>query len=225
METLGAEALAEEFSPYQLHLSLKQLAQVQAYLGLLLRWNPRLNLTAVREPRRIIRELFAESMYLTRVMSLGGCLVDIGSGAGFPALALKVVAADLHVVLIESRARKCAFLKEIIRSLHLSDVEVINARFEEYAETNQGVADIATTRAVRVDRAFLERLAVLAKDEGTAVFFSSAAVARETVDMGEGFEWRQPIPIPHTESRVILVGAKKGRQRSGKSACCPWLIV
>lgn len=209
METLDAEALAEEFSPYQVRLSPKQLAQVQAYLSLLLRWNPGLNLTALRDPRRIIRELFAESMYLTRVMSLGGCLVDIGSGAGFPALAVKVVVPDLHVVLIESRTRKCTFLKEVIRSLRLSDIEVVNQRLEEYTDTIQGVADVATTRAVRVDRAFLERLAVLVKDEGGAVLFSSAAVARKTVDMGGGFEWRQPLRIPQTRSRVILVGAKK----------------
>jgi len=124
MAAFEPASLAREFAAYHLALSPAQLRQVETYLDLLLRWNRRVNLTAIRDPRRIIRELFAESMYLGTVLPLSGRLLDIGSGAGFPGLALKILQPHLAVTLVESNQRKCTFLEEAASVLQLSDVEV-----------------------------------------------------------------------------------------------------
>ncbi|MGH9403017.1 MAG: 16S rRNA (guanine(527)-N(7))-methyltransferase RsmG, partial [Terriglobia bacterium] len=88
---------------------------MSTYLGLLLRWNEKINLTAIRTPEECVTRHFAESLFLARHEQLNGRLLDIGSGAGFPGLALKVAVPELAVTLLEPVAKKRAFLKEVVR--------------------------------------------------------------------------------------------------------------
>lgn len=209
MKTLGLDALACQFADYDLELSPAQLSQVQAYLELLLRWNRRVNLTAIREPRRIVRELFCESMYLTRVLPLSGSLLDIGSGAGFPGLALKLVAPELSVVLLEPRQRRCAFLKEAVRFLHVSDITVEAAPMSQYGRGYRECFEIATTRGVAMTAAFLENAQDMLKPRGALVVFTTQEIAMKTVELRSSLKWRQPIPMPHSRERCLLIGAKR----------------
>ena len=84
---LSTRDIAAELAPFGVELTGKELEQLSAYLELLLRWNRRVNLTGLRDPRTIVRRLFGESLYLSRIVELRGWLVDVGSGAGFPGLA------------------------------------------------------------------------------------------------------------------------------------------
>src|SRR5438270_13634721 len=108
------------------------LSQVSTYLDILLRWNARTNLTAVRVPEEIVTRHFGESLFAARrIFSAGNSgvdlatsLADVGSGAGFPGLPMKLWRPQLHVTLIESQKKKATFLREVVRALRLSGIEV-----------------------------------------------------------------------------------------------------
>jgi 16S rRNA (guanine527-N7)-methyltransferase len=145
--------------PFGLSLSRDQIAQVIAYLELLLRWNKKINLTGIHDPQRCVSRHFGESLYLGRWVELKGRLLDIGSGAGFPGLCLKIIFPDLSVTLLEPVAKKRAFLKEVARVCGMSFVEVRRERLEDWAGAPAPpLYDAATARAV----GHLERLMPLA---------------------------------------------------------------
>src|SRR5262249_6729895 len=120
-----------------------QLEQTAAYLDLLLKWNAKVNLTSVRDPRQIITRHFGESYFAARELlpsELATTLIDLGSGAGFPGLPLAMFAPEVKVALIESNAKKVAFLNEVIAALRLRNVKVVRQRAEAYV----GSADLVT---------------------------------------------------------------------------------
>jgi len=207
---LSTRDIAAELAPFGVELTGKGLEQLSLYLELLLRWNRRVNLTGLRDPRTIVRRLFGESLYLSRIVELRGWLVDVGSGAGFPGLALKLVAPDLRLTLIEARQRKCAFLKEVVRECGFYAIDVVTERFERWLEGRQGqeMADLITTRAVKVDDTFLKRMATLLGGGGRAVFFTTSGYAGTIRDKGVGWMWREE-GIPLAPGSVILVGDPK----------------
>jgi 16S rRNA (guanine527-N7)-methyltransferase len=135
--------------PFGLGLSSQQIGQVIAYLELLLRWNRKINLTAIRDAPNCVRRHFGESLYLSRWVELQGRLLDIGSGAGFPGLCLKIIFPDLSVTLLEPVAKKRAFLKEVARVCGMNFVEVRRERLEDFAGAlSPPLYDAATARAV-----------------------------------------------------------------------------
>lgn len=142
------ERLQEVVSEYiEQPLSARQSEQLLAYLDLLLKWNAKMNLTAIREPEQIVRRHFGESLALAELVDeLAGIEVaaDLGSGAGFPGLPLAIYCPEIKVTLIESQNKKATFLKEVVRTLELSSVSVLNQRAEEVALR----FDLITMRAV-----------------------------------------------------------------------------
>ena len=114
----GARAL-------NLDLASKQIDQFLAYLDLLLKWNRKMNLTALRTPAEIISRHFLDSLLLLPHLPQNARLLDIGSGAGFPGLPLKIARPGLTIDLVEATAKKASFLKEAVRRLGLSGMNVI----------------------------------------------------------------------------------------------------
>ena len=159
MPTLSANRISELLEPYlggvdpapSTEVSDKKLviAKLEAYLDLLLRWNARTNLTAIREPEAIVSRHFGESLFAARILSpqliAGASLLDFGSGAGFPGLPIQLYRPDLQVTLAESQGKKAAFLREAIRTLDLK-TEVWAARVE--AMPSNRLFDCVTLRAV-----------------------------------------------------------------------------
>src|SRR2546427_9186908 len=102
-----------------------QVLQIQQYIEILLTWNEKVNLTAIRDPLEILYRHFCESMYAAEAIPLkNGRLADVGSGGGFPGLALKIMRPDLQVFLVESNIKKVTFLAEVIRELELTSAQV-----------------------------------------------------------------------------------------------------
>jgi 16S rRNA (guanine527-N7)-methyltransferase len=147
---LSEATVRELLEPFGLDLSAEQTGQVVAYLDLLLRWNDKINLTSIRDPADCVRRHFAESLYLGRWAELSGRLLDIGSGAGFPGLCLKILFPGLSVTLLEPVGKKRAFLKEAARVCGMMGVEVRRERLEEFAGLagSAEAYDSATARAV-----------------------------------------------------------------------------
>ena len=115
---LDQSRLRQLLEPFALDLSSAQSDQILAYLQLLLRWNQKINLTAIRDPEECVTRHFGESLFLARPFHLYGDLLDIGSGAGFPGLALKIALPEISVTLIEPVAKKEHFLRKLPAPVH-----------------------------------------------------------------------------------------------------------
>lgn len=186
----------------------QQLALFRIHFDLLLRWNSRINLTAIRDPVEIVERHFAESAFLTKVVELGpGTLVDVGSGAGFPGLPVKVLAPATRVVLVEASQKKAAFLKEVARSMSFppgsAPLDVLASRIELVKLQ----ASWVVIRAVKPEPTLLALLARLLVPRGTLAIFTGQGDAELVTEAPSklGFRWAVT-KIPGSLRRVILVG-------------------
>jgi 16S rRNA (guanine527-N7)-methyltransferase len=188
-------------------LTASQLEAISIYINLLVRWNAPINLTAVREPREMVTRHFGESLFAGRHIfpaGLGftGNVVDVGSGAGFPGLPIKMWAPQIRLTLIESNHKKVAFLREVVRALKLSEVAVLSCRAEEFRE----LADVVTLRAVeRFDSALPVAASLVAPRGRLATLIGEAQVQRAK-ELVPSFHWNEPIGIPMSENRVLMIG-------------------
>lgn len=207
MAALSEAEIAAELAAFEITLPPPALSQLSCYLDLLLRWNQRINLTGIRDPKTIVRRLFGESLFISRVVELHGWLVDVGSGAGFPGLALKLAAPDLRVTLIEARQKKCAFLKQVVLECGFTGVDVVAERFEDWARTRPAKANLITTRAVILDSRLLQAMKSVLAPDGKLVVATITELARKLEGSLAGWTWASA-PVPRQADTVILVGAK-----------------
>jgi 16S rRNA (guanine527-N7)-methyltransferase len=178
--------------------------QFEAYLDLLLRWNERVSLTAVREPGQIIRRHFVEcafaSQYLPRDIQT---LLDYGSGAGLPGIPMAICLPGISVTLAEAQGKKAAFLKEVLRVLGLKG-EVYDGRVEAMPEqlrfdavAMRAVEKMALAVPVAVGRA--KRYLLLLTTEQSATAFREIAPE---------LEWQRPVPLPNTVQMILAIGQR-----------------
>ncbi len=229
MDIAKIAALLDPFLEQSLPPS--ELDQISIYIDLLLRWNARVNLTAIRHPEEIVTRHFGESFFLARHLfptprhpersrviceadgaaetkdpySLPQRVLDIGSGAGFPALPLKMWAPQIHLTMVESNHKKAAFLCEVARALILTDINVINARAEVLAaRPDFPRAEVVTLRAVEHFETILpQAVTFLSRNATLAVLIGSAQIPRLT--SLTTLKWRPPIPVPQSHSRVLSI--------------------
>ena len=187
-------------------MSDEQLSQVSVYLDLLLRWNQRINLTAVRDAEQIVTRHFGESLFAAHLAASPNPkrLVDVGSGAGFPGLPIKIWMPHLHVTLIESNHKKATFLREVIRALGLTEIDVFAGRAEDYPAAS---ADPVTLRAVERFESVLPTAARLVAPGGRLLLM----IGRDQVPSSNrmpGIHWNAPVAVPLSNSRVVLLGTQ-----------------
>ena len=216
-------------------LTPAQLEQISTYIDLLIRWNSRVNLTAIRTPDEIVTRHFGESFFAARYLfPCGGDtpvrepksqlpkpqassnesdtpapapqarppLLDLGSGAGVPGLPIKIWSAETPVTLVESNNKKVAFLREAIRALGLTGIDVSAARAEDLPES---VAGIVTLRAVeRFTRTLPTAIRLLARSGRLALLISSSQLEAKHLNI----TWSDPKPIPNSISRILVIGTK-----------------
>jgi 16S rRNA (guanine527-N7)-methyltransferase len=185
----------------------QQVLQIQQYMQILMAWNEKINLTAIRDPLEILYRHFCESMYAAEAIPIeNGRLADIGSGAGFPGLALKIIRPGLQVLLVESNIKKVTFLAEVIRELGLSGAQVLARRYEQLGE-ELAPLDYVCSRALGEFPGFLE----WARSEQIAakqVILWIGARDLPEIHQIRTWEWREPIAVPHSLRRLLLVGSK-----------------
>lgn len=127
------ELLATHAQTFGLGLTGQQLGRFQAYLNELNRWNAKMNLTGLQSPERVVIELFLDSLIPAARIPAKTTLLDAGTGAGLPGVPLKIVHPELEVHLLESRAKRVSFLRQVVRLLGLTGVVVIQGRIEKDA--------------------------------------------------------------------------------------------
>jgi 16S rRNA (guanine527-N7)-methyltransferase len=211
---MDAARLAELLHPFIASLTPDQLAAISNYLDLLLRWNAHTNLTAIREPEEIVTRHFGESLFAAAQLlpksDVRMHAIDVGSGAGFPGLPLKIYAPGLHLTLIESQQKKATFLKEVVRTLHLDKVDVFTGR----AQDCPAHADLVTLRAVERFEIVLPAAASLLRYSCEPPSRLALLIGSEQVELAHvllpAMQWQAPIPIPQSTARVVLVGKRLG---------------
>ncbi len=204
-----------------IHLSAGQIAQFETYLALLLDWNRRLNLTAVREPDAIRHRHFLDSLtcaLVIRPVNAPFSLVDVGSGAGFPGLPLKILYPEMRLTLVESVGKKARFLETVAAELGLGQTAVIVERAEALGQNEafRERFDWAVARAVAELRVLAEYLLPLCRIGGHMLAQKGPAAAAEAAlaesavkTLGGAASKLHPVHLPGRSSVQYLVAVAK----------------
>ena len=171
---MNKELFIKEVSKLNITLTPTMLEQLDKYYKLLINENVKYNLTAITEKEAVYLKHFYDSLTLSKIINLNNqSLCDIGTGAGFPGMVLKIVFPKLQVTLVDATEKKCNFLKMVIEKLELKEIEVINARAEIYSKETREKYDIVTSRAVAPLKHLLEYSIPLVKVKGNYIAMKS----------------------------------------------------
>jgi len=199
--------IRKALSEFQIDVNTNQIAQIQEYIRLLLVWNEKVNLTAIRDPLEILYRHFCESMFATKVVDLGQCrLVDIGTGAGFPGLALKILLPEAQIILVESNIKKATFLAEVVRALGITGANVMVSRYEELGEEIAPV-DFLLARALGEFEVLLKWAASERVDAKKVILWLGASDVEE-VRKRSRWAWESAVTVPQSLRRVLLIGTR-----------------
>jgi 16S rRNA (guanine527-N7)-methyltransferase len=205
---LSGEIIRRALREFQITLSDSQVTCIQQYTRILQHWNEKLNLTAIKDPLEILHRHFCESMYAAVAVPINsGRLADIGSGPGFPGLPLKILRPELQLVLVESNIKKGTFLAEVIRELGLLNARVLISRYEELGE-ELAPLDFVCSRAVGEFGPFLDWAASDVVSAGRVILWIGGRDLDEARKSAQ-WDWQEPIPVPQSLRRYLLVGSKR----------------
>ena len=229
---MNSTRIADLLQPFlDRELTAPQLEQVSTYINLLLRWNARINLTAIRNPEEIVTRHFGESFFMARHLfpspqpmqtteRQGHAdsaqrspradnirVIDLGSGAGFPALPLKIWDPQLHLALIESNNKKTTFLREVARTFAFTNVDVISSRAEVLAaDPDFPRADVVTFRAVeKFDQILLVASSLLSPHGRLALLLGATQLPK--LQSLPFLTW-QTSSVPQSQSRLLSIGKR-----------------
>lgn len=206
-KSISAAQIRAALESFDLTVSDQLCGQIQVYVELLLRWNRRISLTAINSPEEIVKTHFAESLLATKAFGeMRGRLADVGTGAGFPGLPLRMYVPDLRLTLIEPNAKKCAFLAEVARTLELTNIEIIQRRYED-VRTPDPPFDFVTARALGQFQEFLDWAETVLAPQGNVMVWTGPDGKLE-LERKKSWKWRPQYVIPGTKHRLILVGTR-----------------
>src|SRR3989441_7654390 len=204
----SAAVIRRALGEFELPAYDDQVLQIQRYIEILLIWNEKVNLTSIRDPLEILYRHFCESMYASVAVPVeNGRLADVGSGGGFPGLPLKIIRPNLRVFLVESNLKKATFLAEVIRELGLNGTQVLVRRYEELHEEIAPL-DYVCSRALGEFPAFLDWAASDQIGAKQVILWIGARDLPEIQKIST-WDWGEPIQVPHSLRRLLLVGTKR----------------
>jgi 16S rRNA (guanine527-N7)-methyltransferase len=211
---------------------------ISTYIDILLHWNSRINLTAIRDPEEIVTRHFGESLFAARHLfpkiypvssvlkdfdsahdqrpATNDRVADLGSGAGFPGLPIKLWAPHIALTLIESNHKKATFLREVTRILTLTNVDIQNASAETLPPA---IFDIVTIRAVERLSQTLPAAAALLAPAGRLALLVSSSQLRNIHATLPAFAWTPPIQVPKSHSRILLISQFDHSVKSLQRSC------
>lgn len=209
MGCVETAAIAHLLQPF-IELDETRLRSISTYIDLLLKWNARINLTAIREPGEIVQRHFGESLFVAKYLLKGKVpetAIDLGSGAGFPGVPFALIAPEVQVALIESQQKKATFLKELVRALGLKNVNVLADRAESYP----GTADLVMLRAVEKFEQALQMAIQLTKAGGRIALMIGSGQVESAMKLRADVSWGETIQVPCSLSRELLIGTKPSK--------------
>jgi 16S rRNA (guanine527-N7)-methyltransferase len=191
-----------------LNLTNEQATQFMIYLSQLLQWNRVTNLTSITDPEKIVIKHFVDSLTALAATAFPSeaVVIDVGAGAGFPGLPLKIARRDLHLVLIEPVKKKCSFLTSIAGLLKLSDVSIFPGSLQQYvSQVKFAAGDIMVVRALRFDD-IKEQAELLLKKMAKVILYRTQLIGTDSIPGGFIIESQKLFSLPLNQgNRVISV--------------------
>lgn len=198
------------------NLNNYKIKQLYNYMELLLDWNKKINLTAITEPKEIIIKHFIDSMTINKYIENNSNIIDIGTGAGFPGLPIKIINDNISVTLLDSLNKRIKFLDEVISNLNLEKVKTVHSRAEDAAQNKQyrQKFDFAVSRAVAPLNYLLEYMLPFVKINGKCICMKGSNYKEELNDaeaaifkLGGEVEKTEKIKLPNTniERNIIII--------------------
>ena len=220
---MNKEKFIKELEKLNIMIDDYKLQQLEIYCNLLILENKKYNLTSITEKNQIYLKHFYDSLTITKIIDLDNqSLCDMGTGAGFPGLVLKILFPNLKVTLIDATSKKCEFLRLVINKLNLKDIEVINTRIEEYSKNNREIYDIVTARAVAPLKHLLEYGIPLVKVNGYFIPLK-ANIQKETINIENYYNKlniklikKQEFNLPIEESKRTVLSYQKLKKTDSK---------
>ena len=226
---MGIEEFSKIFNDYLKELSIKlneeQIQKFYTYMNLLMEWNEKINLTAITKPEEIILKHFVDCLTISKYIETNSKLIDVGTGAGFPGIPLKIYRSDLKVTLVDSLNKRLNFLNEVINSLKLENIETIHARAEELGR-NKGYRekfDIATSRAVANLSTLSEYLLPFIKVGGKCICMKGADIdgelnnAKKAIEvLGGKVVGKEVFNLPQSDLGRSIIVIEKTKNTPGK---------
>ena len=218
----ATEVLASGAAEFGVKLNDRQLDQFDKFTALLLEWNSKFNLTRITDPAEIAVKHYLDSLSLLAVAHVpaDSTVIDVGTGAGFPAVPLKIALPDLTITMLDSVRKKLAFLETAVRELGLSNVELAHGRAEDLArrETHRERFDFAVSRAVAKLAVLVELCMPFCRIGGTFAAYKGPGADEEVKAAGKAIDTLggelgaiHRLTLPHSDLERTLVIVKKSR--------------
>ena len=206
-------------------LDYNQIEKFYKYMNILLEWNEKINLTAITEPIDIILKHFIDSLTISKYIAKNAKIIDIGTGAGFPGIPIKIIREDVEIVLLDSLNKRVNFLNDVISKLDLKNIKAIHSRVEELGKNKQyrEMFNVATSRAVANMSTLSEYLLPLIKENGIAICMKGSDY-KEELDKGENaikilggrIEKIEELYLPNSNVKRSLIILKKVKNTPNK---------
>lgn len=208
-----------------INISNEQAEKFYLYTNMLLEWNEKINLTAITEQNEIIQKHFIDSLTINKYVNENAKIIDVGTGAGFPGIPLKIVREDISVTLLDALNKRINFLNEVIEQNELTNIETIHARAEE-AGKNKALResfDIATSRAVAPLNVLVEYLLPLVKIGGKCICMKGSNAKEEIENsrkaisiLGGKIEKIEELELPNSDIKRTIIVIKKEKNTPAK---------
>lgn len=178
------ELIKTTFENYGFSLTETQILQFEKYFHYLVEENKKFNLTAITQQAEVVRKHFVDSVLPLAEISKNASIIDVGTGAGFPGVPLKILRPDIKLTLLDSLNKRIEFLKRLCQLLNLQGVEFVHARAEDYVKQKREKFDIALSRAVASIPTLSEYLLPYVKVGGCALMYKGSK-ANEEIEQGK----------------------------------------
>ena len=200
-----------------LDIAEKEVQNLYKYMLLMLEWNKNVNLTAITEANEIITKHFIDSLIISKYLQEGKNVMDIGTGAGFPGIPLKIINNNIHIDLVDSLNKRITFLNEVIIKLELNDINAMHSRAEDLARIvkYRENYDIVVSRAVARLNILLEYMMPFVKVGGYCICMKGSNIeeleeAKKAIDiLGGKIEKVEEINLPNTDIKRHNIIIKK----------------
>lgn len=222
---MNREEFKENFEKYlvklQIELNEEQFEMFYDYMNLLIEWNEKINLTAITEPKEIIIKHFVDSLTISKNIKAGARVIDVGTGAGFPGIPLKIYRDDIEIVLLDSLNKRINFLNDVIEKISLTKISTVHGRAEELGHNKKyrEKFDVSTSRAVANMATLSEYLIPFVKINGIVIMMKGSEVNQEIEEskkainiLGSSVTNTEEFNLPNTEIKRNIILIKKEKQ-------------